>query len=267
MPATYPSITFDAELAIARQSLYRFAALSLLDPKAGSWKALDALRSDRLLIAAATLVRETPEAIPDEFALGERALAELDPSQVLACLPHSHEQFNQEYEDTFGLLVVNACPPYETEYIPSKFTFQRSQSLADINGFYRAFGLTTSSTLPERPDHIVQELEFMAFLVGLERQAGSLSPVHDERMSICRNAQTRFVREHLAWWAPAFAKLLSRESPHGFFVAVGQLLAALVPAERALLNVAMPTPTQLAAPSMVEQPDACEGCQLSVDPV
>ena len=44
-----PETTFDPALSMARQSLYRFAALSLLDPQAGSWEQLHALRTDRLL--------------------------------------------------------------------------------------------------------------------------------------------------------------------------------------------------------------------------
>jgi len=252
----------DVALGMARQSLYRFAALSLLDPRAGCWDRLDALRDDGILPASASFIRSLPEANPKELGLGERPLADLDPLRVLARLPGSRHELNKEYENTFGLLVSNACPPYETEYINSKFTFQRSNAMADVSGFYRAFGLTMSDTHPERPDHIVQELEFMAFLIGLERQAeaGDVT-VCRERQQVCREAQRRFLREHLSWWAPAFAKLLSRESRGGFYDSVSVFLAALVPAERGLL--AVEASQQHAEPSSLEHPEACDGCQLA----
>lgn len=252
----------DSALSMARQSLYRFAALSLLDPRAGCWEQLDTLREDGILPDAASLIRGLPDANPGKLGLGERPLADLDPSRVLERLPDSPHKLNKEYEDTFGLLVSNACPPYETEYINGKFTFQRSNALADVSGFYLAFGLTTSETHPERPDHIVQELEFMAFLIGLERHAEAGDPtLRRERQHVCRDAQTRFLREHLSWWAPAFAKLLSRESQGDFYGAVSRFLAALIPAERGLLDVE--APQQHAEPSTLERPEACEGCQLA----
>ena len=56
------------------------------------------------------------------------------------------------------------------------------------------------------------------------------------------------------------AKLLSRENAGGFYDAAGVFLAALIPAERALLGV---DPDDWhAEPSPLEGPEACEGCEL-----
>jgi TorA maturation chaperone TorD len=253
--------SFDPAVRLARQLLYRFSALTLLDPKADSWEQLDALCENTLISEAAVFIRDLPNATPKELGLGERPPTALDPSLVLARLPASRNQLNEEYESTFGLLVSNACPPYETEYIDSKYAFQRSNALADINGFYHAFGLTTSTERHERPDHIVQMLEFMAVLIGLERHAtAGNAEVNRQRQELCRDAQSRFLREHLAWWAPAFARLLSHENPGGFYDAAGRFLSAIIPVERALLGVE--TPKHRAEPSQLERPEECEGCQL-----
>ncbi|MFV2069665.1 MAG: molecular chaperone [Pirellulales bacterium] len=256
------SPAFDPALSAARQSLYRFAALSLLDPQAGAWEQLDALREDRALAAASAWIGALPEARPDVLGWGECSPSELDVARVLQRLPDSRQALNGQYEGTFGLLVANACPPYETEYIDGKLSFQRSNALADVSGFYRAFGLTTSSLHRERHDHVVLELEFMAFLLGLERQAAcGDGELREERVAVCRDAQTRFFREHLAWWLPAFAKLLCREGRGRFYEGVGGLLAALVPAERAILG--LPPVGRAVAPSALERPEACDGCELA----
>lgn len=262
MAATLSYRESDQALSLARQALYRFTAMALVDPRAGTWRQLSDLRTDPLLDAAAAVVRHDPAAKADTLALGERPLEDLDPAAVLKRLPATAAELNGEYERTFGLLVGSACPPYETEYIHGKFTFQRSQTLADVSGFYRAFGLKPSDWFPERHDHIVQELEFMALLLGLERRAAdSQAADRHERIEVCRDAQLRFFREHLVWWAPAFARLLARENAGGFYAAVGNFLAALMAAERSLLGVEPPVAG--AAPSTLEPPDACDGCQLA----
>ncbi|MCH7728721.1 MAG: molecular chaperone TorD family protein [Planctomycetes bacterium] len=254
--------TFDPALNIARQSLYRFAALSLLDPRAGCWEQLNELRGDRILTDAAALIRNEPAAKAETLAVAERPLDDLNPEPVFAALPDCEAALNDEFERTFGLLVSNACPPYETEYINGKFTFQRSHALADINGFYRAFGLQPSSQHPERPDHIVLELEFMAFLIGFQRQAMEDDSADcEERAELCRDAQQRFLREHLAWWVPAFSRLMGRENSGGFYAALGTLLAALIAADRSLLDVEANTGS--VQPSTLEHPEECEGCLLT----
>jgi TorA maturation chaperone TorD len=259
---TNPSTGVDPVVNMARQAMYRFAALSFLDPQVGSWDRLNALRDDPLLFGGATFIRSLPDARPLEFGLGESPIEMLDPRLVLERLPDSERALNAQYENTFGLLVSSNCPPYETEYINSKFAFQRSNSLADISGFYQAFGLTPSDGHPERPDHVVLELEFMASLLGLERQAadGDLERRTD-RQQVCRDAQVRFLQEHLAWWVPAFVKLLGKVDQQTFYASAGAFLAALIPTERAFLGV--PPASQSVGPSTVERPELCEGCQLS----
>ena len=249
----------DIAIGMARQSLYRFTALALLDPAAGRWRQLNELRDGPLLTGAALLLRDEPGCDADTLGPGEQPISALDPNTVFRRLPGCSEALNEEYESTFGLLVSNACPPYETDYINSKFTFQRSNTLGDIAGFYRAFGLAPSTQFPERPDHIVMELEFMAFLIGHQRRAEQEHA--PDRIAVCRAAQARFLSEHLAWWTPAFARLLTRENPAGFYEAVGLFLAALVPAERSLLGVTVSA--EKPQPSFVERSEECDQCALT----
>lgn len=259
---TIPFADVDPVANMARQAMYRFAALSFLDPQVGSWDRLNALRVDPLLLGGAALIRSLPEARPLGVGLGESSIEMLDPQLVLERLPNSERALNTQYENTFGLLVSSNCPPYETEYINSKFAFQRSNSLADISGFYQAFGLTSSDKHPDRPDHVVLELEFMASLLGLERQAADGdSERRKDRQQVCRDAQVRFLQEHLGWWTPAFAKLLGVGDSQGFYAAAGAFLVALIPTERAFLGV--PPASQPVGPSTVERPELCEGCQLT----
>ena len=252
--------TCDTLLSQARKALYRFAALALVDPRTGAWRELADPRCQQVALAAAALVRDQPAAVVRKLALGEQPLERLGVAGVLAALPPSHQALNGEYEAAFGLLVSGSCPPYESEYVNSKFTFQRSQTLADVAGFYRAFGMETSDAHPERPDHIVLELEFMALLLDLESRVVETDPQAVEHQAVCRAAQAKFLTEHLAWWAPAFARLLTHENPDGFYAAVGDFLAALIAAERALLGVAAPTATT--GPSSIERPEECAGCLL-----
>ena len=254
--------TFDGALCFARQSLYRFAALTLVDPRRGTWAHLSHPSTAQLAQDAAALVRGESAAEVQGLGLGERPLADLEPALVVAKLPANVDALNAVYEPTFGLLVSSNCPPYETEYISSKFTFQRSQGLADIAGFYSAFGLEPSAAHPERHDHLALELEFMAFLLGLERTAVESDNADCvERRAICRDAQRKFLAEHLVWWVPTFARLLSLQDSGGFYDAVSQFLAALMTAERALAGI--PAPLGQVAPSTVERPEECAGCLLN----
>ena len=252
--------THDQAISLARQILYRFAACTLMDPRSGTWERMREFEDDFLIHEAAAVLRSHAQMDNSSLAPGEQPPSELCVKSILIHLPSSSEEMNSKYEQTFGLLVSSQCPLYETEYIDSKFVFQRSNGLADLNGFYAAFGLKVSDDRPERSDHIVLELEFMAHLIGLERAAAEVdTPDWIDRRLVSHDAQASFIREHLAWWVPALSRLLGRVDPDGFYGSVGTFLGALLPIERSLFG--LPVPTRGAAPSENEMSEMCDSCQ------
>lgn len=254
--------THDPAVNRARCVLYRLTALALADPRTGSWARLIEPATRLLAGEALAVLRDEPQATAVPLARGEKRLDETDITRLFDALPDSEGALNALYEGSFGLLVSSTAPPYESEYVDGKLSFQRAHLLADVAGYYRAFGLEPSTAHPERPDHVALELEFMATLLDLEQQAAACcSPEALEQQSICRDAQRQFVTDHLAWWLPAFAALLRREVVHGFYAEVADLLAALIAAERALLSV--PPPHVAPQPSRIDRPEECDGCALS----
>ncbi len=255
---------FDPAVNMAMQSLCRFASLTLLDPRAGAWQQLHLDETKQLVTQAADFVRQLPAAAVSPLARCERPLSDLDPAAILAALPDSPAQLNGTYQRTFGLLVSGACPPYETEYIDSTFSFQRSHALADVSGFYRAFGLKRTDLHPERPDHIVLELELLSCLLALERQAAeSDDPMSPEQMAACCDAQRSFVRQHLGWWSPTFAVLMAKQAGDGFYFAAGLFLAALIPMLRGVLDIPTTALPEAVAPIAPPCQEECEKCRDS----
>jgi TorA maturation chaperone TorD len=262
MGAEIASVASDPALLVARRLCYRVLAVALADPRTGVWKDLANPATAELVSQAADIIREEDAAVARPLAQGERPLADLDPARIFVRLPRSAGEWNELYEENFGLLGGSQCPPYEIEYVPSKFTFQRSNMLADVAGFYRAFGLQTSSSNPDRPDHIALQCEFLAQVLYLQSQAAHGTASGDSQARLCEQAIHRFLKEHFIWWAPAFAKLLARQNPGGFYEAVAHFLAALIAAERALAGIE--APAHSVAPSPIENADQCTGCELAV---
>ena len=161
-----PDATSDcAARDLARECLYRFLAAVLGDPYAESWDRVLDPESQRAASAAAELLQgESCDHFPD-LGFGESPPSGLELRPLVDALQRPITELRAEYDRVFGLVIPKECPPYETEYHPSSEVFFRSQQLADIAGFYRAFGIQTSLSRPERPDHITLELEYMAFLL------------------------------------------------------------------------------------------------------
>ncbi len=256
----------DAQITIlARETLYRFLASALCDPRSPMFRLVLGADNQSTAVMAADLLREDAmlETIPLGF--GELLADALDMSAVVAEFRRPLDDLLTEYDRTFGLIFTPECPPYETEYLPNSEPFFRAQQMADVAGFYRAFGLDVASAQPERPDHITLELEFMALLLTKERIAlTSDSSLAEEHAELCRNSQRKFFSEHLAWWVPSFASGLRRKAGDGPYAAVARALTAFLPVERSRYGVKAP---QLPVrPHSVERPEEqsdCASCSSS----
>src|SRR5512135_3758830 len=163
---------------LARECLYRFLSAVVAGPYSADWeRALGAENQDLVIEAWHWLQPES-----DEFEM-IRLMEELEASP---------QALRAQYDTVFGLVVPKECPPYETEYYPTQETFGRSQQMADIAGFYRAFGIEPAQSSPERPDHLALELEFMAFLLLKKRLALAAVETDPEvgvQASTCDRAQ------------------------------------------------------------------------------
>jgi putative dimethyl sulfoxide reductase chaperone len=136
--------------------------------------------------------------------------------QQSSLIPHQLEVNQTSLEDlqfahrhTFGI-AGSLC--YETEYgLPHEY--QQSQEMADLAGFYKAFGFHTGGEIRERPDHISVELEFMCMLAL--KEAYALEQDHVENAAICIEAQSKFLAEHLGNWFSLFAQSLRLNAQDG----------------------------------------------------
>jgi nitrate reductase assembly molybdenum cofactor insertion protein NarJ len=168
-----------------------------------------------------------------------------------------------DYHRVFGL---TGSLLYETEFgLPHEF--RQSQELADIAGFYQAFGFKMGGAVRERPDHLAAELEFM-YLLSL-KEAYALSNQMPEMAEICREAQSNFLRDHLARWISPFCAALEQSmkqrniaaSPGEPYLETARLAASFVEADALRLGV-VPEPRQTAGlkPTPFDPDPSCGAC-------
>lgn len=211
--------TIDAErlTPLARSRIYSHLAACFRYPDAAAWELLSAPEEREKFAQAVAILAEEE----GYGAIGSHA----DGLRVEEC--GSLDGLKRRFEEVFGHTISKQCPPYETEY-GGMHLFQQSDFLADLGGFYRAFGVEPRERA-DRLDHISIQLEFLHFLAF--KEAHALQHHGEEKVQICREAQADFMEAHLGRWVSVFAERLERHDSGGLYGEAARLLSAFTEAE------------------------------------
>jgi DMSO reductase family type II enzyme chaperone len=214
--------------ALHRSAVYRLLALAFAYPTAAR------------LAAVAGMATGAAARAPETLAAALHRLAEAARSaDVVAATDEHVALFQREVR----------CPPYEGAYGPAQLA-GKAALLADIAGFYRAFGLEPTEGQPEVEDHVCAELEFMSALALKEGWA--LADHQAEGLEVTRAAQRAFLTDHLGCWGAAFTARVAAAAAPGLHPAAAALLQVWLEADCARLGI---TPRALEGVNPAE-PDA-----------
>lgn len=149
------------------------------------------------------------------------------------------------------------CPPYEGAWGDGPHPAGKAALLADIAGFYEAFGMNPAGPQADMEDHIAAECEFLSAL--LVKTAWAEAHGETERRDVARRAMAAFMADHLGRWAGAFAAALREATTLPYYGALADVLQAWVKAETARLHV---TPSRVtgrcpAGPGQDEEDFTC----------
>lgn len=211
MPDAQHSTETRVSAALSRSAAFQALALGFTYPSGAALKQLKVQWS-----ALPNVSRSWPSGVRRPFQRTNRLLLDVD-----------GEALEPEHVRLFG--PVARCPLHETAYGDAGRLLGRSASLADIAGFYLAFGMHPAGSDPHREDHIGLELEFMS-LLNL-KEAYAMAERWQEAVEVTRTAQQRFVQDHLGTWVDALVVQLRLCNPHPFYAALGESLCSLVRAE------------------------------------
>ncbi len=245
-PATDVKTTLQPaiDLAVARSFIHRFVAKAYEDPTPESWQWLCAPTTQESLRAAWT-VMTIGDQPPASFSLD------------------GYDSFLNAYLAAFGHAARGSCPLNEIEYgdIKADPLFQPHR-LADLAAFYRAFGLEVTTDAGERQDHLCLELEFMCVLAAKEAYALE-HQLDADQLAQCRDAQKKFLREHLGRWTPAFARRLAAATNEPTLCALAEFTRAFVESECARFGV-NPGSEELSLRPVDETADRmCDSCGIA----
>lgn len=234
-----------AESLLARAGVCRALADGFFYPDAGlAHRVLERLDRARIFARAHTDL-EFPEL---------RILC-----QVWSALPD--EALPPAYSRLF--IGQDAVVLHETAYGDGGRVAGKPAELADISGFYLAFGFDLKDGERELPDHLGTELEFLSLL--LIKQAYALAEGWVDKCEIARDATQSFLRDHLGRWIGAVRDRVAEHGDEPAYRALFETAATAVARECAAFGAA-PTPlTRTPADFMQAGEFVCPQAQAAAD--
>lgn len=221
----HTDIEREVRALLERAELYRALARTFADPRS--------LNPDRVAIDLERL-RPGAESAPwaGLWRAAARAWREVEGKAVAA-----------EYSRLFQGQAP--CPPRESAYGDGRRIGGRQAELADIRGFYEAFGVVPSTRAPDLPDHVSTELEFFALL--LLKTAYAAAEGLEEQRQVSERATKAFLEDHLGRWLAPFRRRLEEHGAASPYPESARLVEAVVEEECERLDV-VPMPAEGYAP-------------------
>jgi putative dimethyl sulfoxide reductase chaperone len=177
---------------------------------------------------------------------------------MVAMLPDRLEDLQSTYVDLFdrGKRRVSL---YETEHGRMR-GLAKGNDLADLAGFYLAFGLTLDDTVHEMLDHVAIQLEFYGVLLLKQELVGGQADAEGER--IVDRARRAFLADHLGRFVGVVAEqaAVAADPVYG---PIFRWCARLVEAECADLGVT-PAPLDFFADDRERESPDCGAVRLPV---
>lgn len=202
------SLYEDSNALLGRAHLFRLLARGFGYPEPGHVREMAALFRDLPGASRVDAHRASPE-----LRRAQRAWSSCE-----------EDALRGEYVRLF--LGGATVPLRETAYGGAQRIASRAIDLADIGGFYAAFGLGPSRARPDLADHIAAELEFYSLLLAKEASGGRRG--WSARRAVVFGARRKFVEAHLGRWSAALAGEIARHRASAPYRTLAALLETLV---------------------------------------
>lgn len=239
--ASRNSRTHSIERALAKSHVFGLLARALRYPDKQLFAALQSGRWATDLSDAVRLSGSKPQ---KTFRITLQNIAE--------SLPDRLEALQGQHSALYSS--GNICPLQESDYVASH-AFQKTDVMADVAGFYRAFGLRVSRAQRELPDFLGSELEFLHTVAW--KQAQAMQEGCRDGAAVCRQAHRKFLAAHLTMWVEAFRAKMETSPAGRFYVVLACLVEAFVKAEGVRPQFVLPAPPESTLPESA----GCVGCE------